>query len=298
MHRGSVVPVDSRRHKGMGMLIQPVLRPVLQPVLRSIFDPDIGGGGGTPSLTAQVQALFGKYSAAGGMWDFTDAATLFQDSAGTTPVTAAIQPVGRVLDKSGQGNHFIQSTAASRPAYNGAGITPDGVDDSIVTAGTLDLTACDKVVVAMGYEKLDDTLRIQMELSANTNANPGTFFALSGVDDSLHQTARARGASPANVPANFASARGNEYGAHIGRHSITGDLSEVWCNGTKGVDSTEEKGTGNFGSYPLYLLSRGGFSLFSNTPTRRALVMGVPVAGTQVSDDDIELIRLWLMEGA
>lgn len=279
------------------MLIQPVLRPVLQPVLRSIFDPGIGGGG-TPSLTAQIQALFAKYGEKGGMWDFTDMATLFQDSARTVPVTAASQPVGGVNDISGLHRVLAQPTNAARPQFNGAGITPDGVDDFIVTAGTLDLTACDKVVVAMGYEKLDDTLRIQMELSANTNANPGTFFALSGVDVSLHQTARARGASPANVTANFASARGNEYGAHIGRHSITGDLSEVWWNGTKGVDSTEEKGTGNFGSYPLYLLSRGGFSIFSNTPTRRALVMGVPVAGTQVSDDDIELIRLWLMEGA
>jgi len=40
---------------------------------------------------------------------------LFQDSAGTTPVTALGQSVGRVLDKSGKGNHAIQATSASRP---------------------------------------------------------------------------------------------------------------------------------------------------------------------------------------
>lgn len=50
--------MDSRRHKGMGMLIQPVLRPVLQPVLRSIFDPGISGG--TPSLTAYVDSISGS----------------------------------------------------------------------------------------------------------------------------------------------------------------------------------------------------------------------------------------------
>lgn len=114
------------------MLIQPVLRPVLQPVLRSIFDPGIGGGG-TPSLTAQVQALFPKYSAAGGMWDFTDMATLFQDSDRTVPVTSASQPVGGVNDISGSHSVLVQHTSAYRPIYNGAEITFDGVDDSLST---------------------------------------------------------------------------------------------------------------------------------------------------------------------
>ena len=50
------------------------------------------------STTAQVQALFA--SRAGGMWDFGDTATLFQDSQGTAPVTAVTQPIGMVLDKS------------------------------------------------------------------------------------------------------------------------------------------------------------------------------------------------------
>jgi hypothetical protein len=40
---------------------------------------------------------------------------LFQDSAGTTPVTALGQSVGRILDKSDKGNHAIQATSASRP---------------------------------------------------------------------------------------------------------------------------------------------------------------------------------------
>lgn len=293
----SAVPVDSRRHKGMGMLIQPVLRPVLQPVLRSIFDPGIGGGG-TPSLTAQVQALFAKYSAAGGMWDFTDMATLFQDSARTVPVTAASQPVGGVNDISGLHRVLAQPTSGKRPLFNGAGITPDGVDDFLVTAANFDLSACDKVVVGMGYEKIDDTTRMMSELSHDVGANAGSFWLLSGPSGGGYQGVRGRGSASSPGEAKFTTARGNTYGAHLSRHSIPADLSEVWWNGVKGIDGTGDKGTGNFGSYPLYLLSRAGTGIFSNTPTRRALVMGVPVAGTQVSDDDIELIRLWLMEGA
>lgn len=75
------------------MILVPMVRPVLRPLMRPTAVTGLGGVA-TPSLADQVQALFGKYSAAGGVWDFTDMATLFQDSARTVPVTAAAQPVG------------------------------------------------------------------------------------------------------------------------------------------------------------------------------------------------------------
>ena len=54
-----------------------------------------------------------------GVWyDPSDLTTLYQDAAGTTPVTAVEQPVGLVLDKSGRGNHLSQSTAAARPVLS------------------------------------------------------------------------------------------------------------------------------------------------------------------------------------
>ena len=43
--------------------------------------------------------------------------SLFQDSAGTVPVTADGDPVGRMLDQSGNGNHATQSVSGSRPVY-------------------------------------------------------------------------------------------------------------------------------------------------------------------------------------
>lgn len=50
-----------------------------------------------------------------GFWyDPSDLATLFQDAAGTIPVTAVEQLVGRMLDKSGRGNH------ATNPSGNSA----------------------------------------------------------------------------------------------------------------------------------------------------------------------------------
>ena len=53
-----------------------------------------------------------------GFWlDASDRSTLFQDSAGTTPVTALGDPVGRWIDKSGRGNHFVQTTSGARPVW-------------------------------------------------------------------------------------------------------------------------------------------------------------------------------------
>ena len=61
--------------------------------------------------------------------------TLFQDSAGTIPVTGHMQPVGRVLDKSGNSANATQSISAARPLWqNNNGIKTfyrDGVDDAL-----------------------------------------------------------------------------------------------------------------------------------------------------------------------
>jgi hypothetical protein len=53
----------------------------------------------------------------GGWWDSSDIETLFQDAAGTVPVRQLGQPVGRILDKSGNGNHLVQAIDAARPTW-------------------------------------------------------------------------------------------------------------------------------------------------------------------------------------
>lgn len=73
-------------------------------------------GGGVP-LAAAISGIFAD-GTQGAWYDPSDLTTLFQDSAGTTPVTAVEQPVGLMRDKSGRGNHAFQSTSASRPTYS------------------------------------------------------------------------------------------------------------------------------------------------------------------------------------
>ena len=53
----------------------------------------------------------------GAAFDPNDKATLFQDIAMTLPVTANGQPVAVWLDKSGNGNHLLQSNTVARPIY-------------------------------------------------------------------------------------------------------------------------------------------------------------------------------------
>ena len=54
----------------------------------------------------------------GWVYDPSNLSSLFQDAAGTTPVTAMEQPVGLQLDLSGRGNHRRQTTSANRPVVS------------------------------------------------------------------------------------------------------------------------------------------------------------------------------------
>lgn len=86
--------------------------------------------------TAEIQALFTQYGCTNGaLYDCTNPATLWQDTTATTAVTAFGQPIGRISDISGFGNHQIQATATARPLWQANGASFDGIDD--FTACTL-----------------------------------------------------------------------------------------------------------------------------------------------------------------
>ena len=101
----------------------------------SLSNQLIFGGGAAPPPTYSPAELF--QSGEAGIWyDYQDFSSMWQDSAGTVPA-AVNQPVGRVDDKSGNGNHKIQATAAARPILRDDGtghyyLEHDGVDDRMV----------------------------------------------------------------------------------------------------------------------------------------------------------------------
>ena len=76
-----------------------------------------------------------------GVWyDPSDKSTLFQDVAGTVPVTKDGDPVALMKDKSGNGNHATQTVSSKRAIYKTDGILhwlrPDGVDDEFEFNGS------------------------------------------------------------------------------------------------------------------------------------------------------------------
>ena len=84
------------------------------------------GDGQTLDVPFTVSALFSPVvmfasGQRGGWYDPSDLSTLFQDSAGTIPVTTTGQSVGKMLDKSGNGNHVTQSTSGKRPVLQNDG---------------------------------------------------------------------------------------------------------------------------------------------------------------------------------
>lgn len=88
------------------------------------------GSGGAGYVLPGAQVYNAVVAAAGGgsfaptdisgcvLWlDASDVLTLYQDSAGSTPVTADGQTIGRWSDKSGNSNHATQATSSARPTH-------------------------------------------------------------------------------------------------------------------------------------------------------------------------------------
>jgi hypothetical protein len=202
---------------------------------------------------------------AGTWFDPADLGSLFQDAAGTLPVTASGQPVGRMLDKSGNGNHASQPVSAARPTYQaGDGLhwlAFDGVDDFFVTTA-IDLTGTDKLNVFAAVRKPVQQANKDMlvELSPAIQSNFGTFnitapyssvantygFISSGT---IYSTVLASSLAPPVT--NVLTATGR----------ISPPFANLRVNGAPGVVGTASQGTGNYGNYPLYIGARAGTSL-------------------------------------
>ena len=91
-------------------------------------------GGGTLTTDFVFKSPNAEFFAgrSGFAFDPFDYSTMFQDSAGSTPVSANSQTLGKLNDLSGNGNHRTQATSGNRPLTSADGYVFDGSDDGMV----------------------------------------------------------------------------------------------------------------------------------------------------------------------
>lgn len=199
-----------------------------------------------------------------GVWfDPGDMNTLFQDSAGTIPVTASGQPVGLMHDKSGHGFHAAQTTAGSRPTFRDVNglryLEFDGTDDFLVTA-SIDFSATDEVNVFSSIRKLSDAaIGLVCELSANINTNNGAFNITSPQAAAANTAFSSKGTALVAAIGTGVVAPISLVATGIG--DISADVSTLRLNGAVASATVLDQGSGNYGNFPLYIGRRGGATL-------------------------------------
>lgn len=204
-----------------------------------------------------------------GVWfDPTDISTLFQDSAGTTPVTAYGQKVGKILDKSGNGNHAIQANATLQPTYQidnegNPNLTFSGSYTQLVTSA-IDFTATAQMMVGMGLNVVGSaSAAVALELGADVNSINGSFLigAPSAVADHslyLRGTSTIR-AAVANVSDGDDIIVGLfDISQATKELELIPRLNRVQLSGSQITWTGTNAGTGNFGNLPLYMGARSG----------------------------------------
>jgi hypothetical protein len=203
------------------------------------------------------------YGGEPGVWyDPSDITTLFQDSTGLLPVTAAGQTVGKMLDKSGRGNHATQAVPTQCPTYqvDGSGrpyLSFDGVDDGMVTPTITPAT--NKLQVFAGVRKLSNAVAygtVAEMTDLGFGAGRWGLFAPSGsppfdLFDTLGTAYVTNAASTAAPSTNVMT----------GISDIGSPFSSISINSVVISSSTATQGTGNYSANIIYIGRRTGTTL-------------------------------------
>ena len=194
----------------------------------------------------------------GGWYDPSDLTTLFEED-GTTPASVD-GPVGKILDKSGNGNHLIQTTETKCPTLKLAGglyyLEFDGIDDGLRSAD-IDFTGTSTMSVFSGARKEADEVAVVAELS-NTLGGATGAFRLASIGGNVWRYS-SKGSSGVN--ANATGYTPPVTSVLTGLSDITNDVCTIRVDGVEKASPTADQGTGLFGNHPLNLGARNNGTL-------------------------------------
>lgn len=229
----------------------------------------------------------------GFLYDISDFTSLFQDSAGTVAVTAVGQPVGKVTDKSGNGNHALQSTSGKRPvlSQDGSGkyyLAFDGTDD-FLTITSLNMGSSNVFTIHIGMKYTTDVMVIESSTNgADYPSHPGSFFEFAGTDGGHtgYESLSGGTTGSAGVAAYASTFAPPDLAVLTFTHSIPAALSTVRRNQVAGTSGTATKGTGNFNNYQTWIGSRAGTSLFGQWALYGMVVRCVISDATDIGNNE------------
>lgn len=250
------------------------------------------------TLTERMRVIFGATSAKGYMLRVDSLSGLTQDTAGTTPVVSVADPVGRVLDLSGNGNHFTQGTAGNRPLWNGSGIDFDGAGDAL-TYSSLDLAGSTHAyVVFAGQKTTGDNNACIMFHSASPLATDGSvsLWANGGSIVNYQHSARgttagtqARISHPSDVLASAVSYWKLNTGVDLNTQL------DVWHNGTsQTIGAGVATGTGSLTTQNHFIGANGTAAQNFLGIGRRYAVLGTT---TPLTTEQLNTLIAWAEEG-
>ena len=258
---------------------------------------------GRPWITFLPNDLF--LAGEKGVWyDPNDITTLFQDTAGTIPVTASGQTVALMKDKSGNGINATQSDATKRPTFT---IYPgteygylnfDGTNDFMVTGNlTFAATSVSTITATVGVQVDAGATgsRIVIELGTDTSASNGSFYITAPSTAGDHSFGLRGDAFIAAVVANV-NPSDDILTAQLNIGAATKELELIpRLNGVvkSGADITwsgaANAGTGTFGTKAMYIGARAGTSLFF-----KGKFYGMVVRGATSSASEITNTEAWV----
>ena len=253
---------------------------------------------GRPWVSFLPTALFAA-SEKGVWYDPSDIFSLFQDVAGTIPVTASGQSVALMKDKSGNGAHATQATAGARPTFyvypSGYGCLSFNGTSQFMISSSINFTGTAVMTATAGFQVASGATgpRLVIELSADTNINNGAFY-MTGPATSADHSVGASGtlflaAGIANVnpsddilTGQYDLSQATQAAEIIPRlNGVTKTGAAItWTGTTTGTTTTK------FGNYPLYIGARGGTSFFFKGHFYGAVVRGATSNATQITQTE------------
>lgn len=236
---------------------------------------------------AAVAALFAA-GEQGAWYDPSDMSTMFQDTAGTVPVTAVGQPVSLIRDKSGRGNHLQAMGTPGTLRSDGVRQYVDGLADGFTTP-TINMTGNGQLTVCAGIRKTTDAaIAIVAEFSGNLNTSNGAWYIAAPID-------------PGQAGISFVAKGTNaQYLDSIGFASpisavvtaqadLSTPLTNMRVNGNQTATTAGDLGTGAFGNWQMYVGRRGSGG---NTFTGR--LYGLVVRGAASSPAQVAALESYM----